>query len=68
MIKAAIIGLGWWGQTLLKTLANSTVITPRIVQPWRRSLTMRPNVKHSPAGIRKIASICRKFVNAVGFS
>jgi predicted dehydrogenase len=28
MIKAAIIGLGWWGQTLLKTLANSTVITP----------------------------------------
>jgi predicted dehydrogenase len=28
MIKAAIIGLGWWGQTLLKTLLNSTVITP----------------------------------------
>jgi predicted dehydrogenase len=28
MIKAAIIGLGWWGQTLLKTLSNSTVITP----------------------------------------
>jgi predicted dehydrogenase len=28
MIKAAIIGLGWWGQTLLKTLSNSTVIRP----------------------------------------
>ena len=28
MIKAAIIGLGWWGQTFLKTLSNSTVITP----------------------------------------
>src|ERR1700710_70447 len=28
MIKAAIIGLGWWGQTLLKTLSNSTILTP----------------------------------------
>jgi predicted dehydrogenase len=28
MIKAAIIGLGWWGQTLLKTLSNSTIIAP----------------------------------------
>jgi predicted dehydrogenase len=28
MIKAAIIGLGWWGQTILKTLHNSTVIAP----------------------------------------
>jgi predicted dehydrogenase len=28
MIKAAIIGLGWWGQTILKNLLNSTVITP----------------------------------------
>src|SRR5258708_25743962 len=28
MIKAAIIGLGWGGQTLLKTLSNSRVITP----------------------------------------
>ena len=28
MIKAAIIGLGWWGQTILKTLLNSTVIRP----------------------------------------
>src|SRR4051794_1833742 len=26
MIRAAIVGLGWWGQTLLKTLSNSTVI------------------------------------------
>jgi predicted dehydrogenase len=28
MIRAAVIGLGWWGQTLLRTLSNSTVITP----------------------------------------
>src|SRR4051812_12337263 len=28
MIRAAIVGLGWWGQTLLKTLSNSTVIKP----------------------------------------
>jgi predicted dehydrogenase len=28
MIKAAIIGLGWWGQTLLRTLSNSAVIKP----------------------------------------
>jgi predicted dehydrogenase len=28
MIKAAIIGLGWWGQTILKTLATGTVIRP----------------------------------------
>jgi predicted dehydrogenase len=28
MIRAAIIGLGWWGQTLLKNLLNNSVITP----------------------------------------
>jgi predicted dehydrogenase len=28
MIKVAIIGLGWWGQTLLKTLSNSAVMKP----------------------------------------
>ena len=28
MIKAAIVGLGWWGQTILKTLSNSAVIRP----------------------------------------
>ena len=28
MIKAAIIGLGWWGQTILKTLTNSAIIAP----------------------------------------
>ncbi len=29
---------------------------------------MRPKTKHSAAGIRKIDSICRKLVTAVGFS
>jgi predicted dehydrogenase len=28
MIKAAVIGLGWWGQTILKNLLSSTVIIP----------------------------------------
>ena len=28
MIKAAIVGLGWWGQTILRTLQNSTIIAP----------------------------------------
>ncbi len=28
MIKAAVIGLGWWGQTILKTLRNSAIIAP----------------------------------------
>src|SRR5258708_4305965 len=28
MIKVASIGLGWWGQTILRNLANSTVIKP----------------------------------------
>jgi predicted dehydrogenase len=28
MIKAAIIGLGWWGHTILRTLLNSTIIAP----------------------------------------
>jgi predicted dehydrogenase len=28
MIKAAIIGLGWWGQTILRNIADSSVIKP----------------------------------------
>jgi predicted dehydrogenase len=28
MIRAAIIGLGWWGQTILKSLLDSTVVRP----------------------------------------
>ena len=28
MIKAAIIGLGWWGQTILKTLLDREIIKP----------------------------------------
>jgi predicted dehydrogenase len=28
MIKAAIVGLGWWGQTILRNIADSTVIKP----------------------------------------
>ncbi len=28
MIKAAIVGLGWWGQTILRQISNSTIIMP----------------------------------------
>ena len=28
MIRAAVIGLGWWGQTILRTLLNSTIVAP----------------------------------------
>ncbi len=45
-----------------------TVIAARTAQPWRGSPTMRPNMNTSAAGIRKIESIWKKFVSAVGFS
>ena len=36
MIRAAIIGLGWWGQTILKTLKNGEIIAPVLgVDPER---------------------------------
>lgn len=28
MIRAAVIGLGWWGQTILRTLENNAIIAP----------------------------------------
>jgi predicted dehydrogenase len=28
MIRAAVIGLGWWGKTILKNLLNSAVVAP----------------------------------------
>ena len=28
MLKVAVIGLGWWGKTILGLLSNSTVIKP----------------------------------------
>jgi predicted dehydrogenase len=38
MIRAAVIGLGWWGQTILKALQNNTVITPVLaVDPLDRA-------------------------------
>jgi hypothetical protein len=48
--------------------AKITVMAPITAQPCRVSPTMRPNTKHSAAGIRNMDSICRKFVSGVGFS
>ena len=51
------------------TLATKiAVIAARTAQPWRGSPTMRPNMKTSAAGIRKIDSIWAKFASGVGFS
>jgi hypothetical protein len=47
---------------------NITVIAASTAQPWRMSPTMRPKVKHSAAGIRKIDSIWMKLESGVGFS
>ena len=47
---------------------TATVIAASTAQPWRVSPTMRPKVKHSAAGIRKIDSISTKFESGVGFS
>jgi predicted dehydrogenase len=50
MIKAAIIGLGWWGQTLLKTLSNSTVITPVLgVDPLDSARAAASNLTTAPS-------------------
>ncbi|MCY1529983.1 hypothetical protein D9M68_651560 [compost metagenome] len=68
--SAASTGLPWCSKVVAATTkaTNSTVIAASTAQPCRRSPTMRPNTKHSAAGIRKMASICTKFVTAVGFS
>ena len=40
MIRAAIIGLGWWGQTILKTLTNSAIIAPVLgIDPRQQART-----------------------------
>ncbi len=55
-------------------ISNTASTTKRIVieastaQPWRRSPTIAPKVKHSAAGMRKIDSICTKLASGVGFS
>ncbi|MCY1523513.1 hypothetical protein D9M68_584140 [compost metagenome] len=56
------------GVTASTATTNSTVIAASTAQPWRRSPTTRPKAKHSAAGIRKIASISSRLLNAVGFS
>ena len=49
-------------------LTKITVIAANKAQPWRLSPTIWPNARHKPAGIKKIASICSEFVQALGFS
>ena len=40
MIKAAVIGLRWWGQTILKTLVNNKIIAPVLgVDPSEQART-----------------------------
>ncbi len=49
-------------------ITKMMVIAASTAHPWRISPTMKPKVKHSAAGIRKMASICMKFDSGVGFS
>ena len=56
------------GTMAITANTNITVMAASTAQPWRRSPTSRPKLKHSAAGIRKIATIWKKLVSAVGFS
>jgi predicted dehydrogenase len=51
MIKAAVIGLGWWGQTILNNLRNNRVIVPVLaVDPLdqARALASRLRIETAP--------------------
>ncbi len=45
-----------------------TDIAAKSAQPWRRSRTSSPRVKHSPAPISRIDITSTKFESGVGFS
>ena len=47
---------------------KSTNIAAQTAQPCRWFFTIRPSMNVRPAGIMKIATICRKLVHGVGFS
>ena len=55
--------------TAPKVSTRNTALIARVDRPaLARSLTSRPKVKHSAAGISRIASTSRKFDSGVGFS
>src|SRR4051794_37938224 len=63
MIRAAIVGLGWWGQTLLKTLSNSTVIKPVLgIDPLEPARAAAHGVETAP---RFEDALANKNVDAV---
>ena len=47
---------------------NRNIMTPKIVQPWLCSRTIRPKVAVNPAGIARMSSISTKLESGVGFS
>jgi hypothetical protein len=49
-------------------IRNIASIAPKIGSACLRAFTIRPNMNTCAAGIRRIASISRKFVNGFGFS
>ena len=63
-------GLAWCSKCITATtdITNSSVIAASTTKPWRRSPTMRPKTRHNAAGMAKIASICSRLANALGFS
>ena len=56
------------GVMAITATTKIAVMAASTAHPWRMSPTSRPNAKHSAAGIRKMASICKKLVSAFGFS
>jgi predicted dehydrogenase len=50
MIKVAVIGLGWWGQTILKGISNSTIIVPILaVDPLEQARASASSLGIGPA-------------------
>ncbi len=47
---------------------RTAAMAPKIVQPWRWSPAIRPNVLVSPKGMTRMANISSQFVSGVGFS
>jgi len=58
MIKAGIVGLGWWGRTLVESAENSDAI--RFVGGTTRTVTPDVEAARCPGRRHRISPICRR--------
>jgi hypothetical protein len=58
MIKAGIVGLGWWGRTLVESAENSDAI--RFVAGTTRTVTPDVEAARCPGRRHRISPICRR--------